>query len=125
MHFLFVVFYSCFGVSLPVLLAMISLLMVHKIFSVEPLVNNWAVVAGDPAYMHGQEAQHRNHLIHLQQDCIPGQHCLICVSKKLQQWSLYEVIEDIMPFVLNTKQLVWLLSYEENSFGCFLNKLKF
>ena len=24
--------------------------------------------------------------------------------KKLQQWSLYEVIEDILPIVLNTKQ---------------------
>ena len=24
--------------------------------------------------------------------------------KKLQQWSLYEVIEDILPFVFNTKQ---------------------
>ena len=48
--------------------------------------------------------------------------------KKLQQWSLYEVIEDIMPFVLNTKRPlsdIWLLSYEQNSFGCFLNKLKF
>ena len=48
--------------------------------------------------------------------------------KKLQQWSLYEVIEDIMPFVLNTKRPlsdIWLPSYEQNSFGCFLNKLKF
>ena len=48
--------------------------------------------------------------------------------KKPQQWSLYEVIRDILPFVLNTKwplSDIWLLSYEPNSFGCFLNKLKF
>ena len=47
--------------------------------------------------------------------------------KMLQQWSLYEVIEDILPFVLNTKHPlsnVWLLSYEQNSFGCILTKLK-
>ena len=48
--------------------------------------------------------------------------------KKLQQWSLHDVIEDIMPFVLNTKRPlsdIWLPSYEQNSFGCFLTKLKF
>ena len=48
--------------------------------------------------------------------------------KKLQQWSLYEVIEDILPFVLNIKQPlsdIWLLSYKQNTFGCFLKKLKF
>ena len=42
--------------------------------------------------------------------------------KKLQQWSLYEVIEDTLPFVLNTKRPlsdIWLLSYKQNSFGCF------
>ena len=42
--------------------------------------------------------------------------------KKLQQWSLYEVIEDIMLIVLNTKRPlsdIWLLSYKQNSFGCF------
>ena len=42
--------------------------------------------------------------------------------KKLQQWSLYEVIEDIMPFVLNTKRPlrdIWLLRYKQNTFGCF------
>ena len=42
--------------------------------------------------------------------------------KKLQQWSLYEVIEDIMPFVLNTKRplsVIWLLRYKQNTFGCF------
>ena len=49
------------------------------------------------------------------------------IIKKLQQWSLYEVIEDILPFVLNTKRPlsdIWLLSYKQNSFGCFLTKLK-
>ena len=43
--------------------------------------------------------------------------------KKLQQWALYEVIEDILPLVLNTKRPlsdIWLLSYEQNNFGCFL-----
>ena len=42
--------------------------------------------------------------------------------KKLQQWSLYEVIEDILSFVLNTKRPlsdIWLLRYKQNSFGCF------
>ena len=38
-------------------------------------------------------------------------YCFFCCFitqfvKKLQQWSLHEVIEDILPFVLNTK---WLL----------------
>ena len=35
--------------------------------------------------------------------------------KNLHQWSLYEVIEDILPFGLNTKwplRDIWLLSYE-------------
>ena len=48
--------------------------------------------------------------------------------KKLQQWSLYDVIEDILPFVLNTKRPlsdIWLVSYKQNSFGCFLKILKF
>ena len=48
--------------------------------------------------------------------------------KELQQWSLYEVIEDILPFVLNTKRPlsdIWLVSYKQNSFGCFLKKWKF
>ena len=48
--------------------------------------------------------------------------------KKLQQWPLYEVIEDIMPFVLNTKRPlsdIWLLSYEQNSFGYFKKKSEF
>ena len=47
---------------------------------------------------------------------------LILLVKKLRQWSLYEVIEDILPFVLNTKRPlsnIWLLSYKQNSFGCF------
>ena len=42
--------------------------------------------------------------------------------KKLQQWSLYEVIEDILPVVLNTQRSLsnfWLLRYKQNSFGCF------
>ena len=42
--------------------------------------------------------------------------------KKLQQWSLYEVMEDILPIVLNTKRPlsdIWLLRYKQNSFGCF------
>ena len=40
--------------------------------------------------------------------------------KKLQQWSLYEVIEDILPFVLNTKRPlsdIWLLRYKQNGFA--------
>ena len=44
----------------------------------------------------------------------------------LQQWSLYEVIEDILPFVLNTKRPlsdIWLLIYRQNTFGCFLKKI--
>ena len=48
--------------------------------------------------------------------------------KKLHQWSLHEVIEDILLFVLNTKRPlsdIWLLSYEQNSFGCIMKKLKF
>ena len=47
--------------------------------------------------------------------------------KMLQQWSLYEVIKDILPFILNIKRPlsdIWLLSYKQNSFGCFLKKLK-
>ena len=45
--------------------------------------------------------------------------------KKLQQWSLYEVIEDILLFVLNTKRPlsdIWLQSYKQNSFGWFCEK---
>ena len=48
--------------------------------------------------------------------------------KKLQQWALYEVIEDILPFVLNTKRLlsvIWLLRYKQNSFGCFEKNSEF
>ena len=48
--------------------------------------------------------------------------------KKLQQWSSDEVIEDILPFVLNTKRPlsdIWLLRYKQNNFGCFRKKLKF
>ena len=42
--------------------------------------------------------------------------------KKLHQWSLYDVIEDILPLVLSTKRPlcdIWLLRYKQNSFGCF------
>ena len=45
--------------------------------------------------------------------------------KKLQQWSFYEVIEDPLPFVLNTKRPmsdIWLLRCKQNSFGCFCKK---
>merc|ERR1712081_129278 len=48
--------------------------------------------------------------------------------KKLQQWSLFEMIEDILPFVLNTKRPlsdIWLLRYKQNSFGCFREKSQF
>merc|ERR1711954_8400 len=48
--------------------------------------------------------------------------------KKLQQWSLYEVIEDILPFVLNTKwplSDIWLLRYKQNKFGCFIRISEF
>ena len=48
--------------------------------------------------------------------------------KKLQQWPLYEVKEDILPFVLNTKRLlsdIWLLRYKQNSFGCFRKNSEF
>ena len=47
--------------------------------------------------------------------------------KKLQQWSLSQVIKDILPFVLNTKwplSDIWLLRYKQNSFGCFFNLFK-
>ena len=48
--------------------------------------------------------------------------------KKLRQWYLCEVKEDILPFVLNTKRPlsdIWLASYKQNSFGYFLKKFKF
>ena len=48
--------------------------------------------------------------------------------KMLQQWSLYNVIEDILPFVLNTKRPlsdIWLLSYKQNSFGCYSKTFSF
>ena len=38
----------------------------------------------------------------------------------LYKWSLYEVIEDILPFVLNTKEPLsdtWLLRFKQNSFA--------
>ena len=49
--------------------------------------------------------------------------CFIAqLVKKLQQWFLYEVKEDILPIVLNTKRPlsnICLLRYKQNSFGCF------
>ena len=42
--------------------------------------------------------------------------------KKLQKWSLYEVIKNILPFVLNTKQPlsdIWLPSYKQTILGVF------
>ena len=55
--------------------------------------------------------------------------CFIAqLVKSLQQRCLYKGIEDILPLVLNTKRPlsdIWLPSYEQNSFGCFLKKLKF
>ena len=47
---------------------------------------------------------------------------------KLHQWSLYDVIENILPIVFNTKRPlsdIRLLSYKQNSFWCFLKKWKF
>ena len=47
--------------------------------------------------------------------------------KEIQKWPLYEVKEDILLFVLNTKlplSDIWLLSYKQNSFGFFLKKFK-
>ena len=43
--------------------------------------------------------------------------------KNLQQWSLYVVIEDILPFVLNTKRPlsnIWFLRSKKNNFGCLI-----
>ena len=48
--------------------------------------------------------------------------------EKLQQWSLSEVIKDILPIVLNTKRPpsdIWLLRYKQNSFGCFRKNSEF
>ena len=36
-------------------------------------------------------------------------------------------VEDILSFVLNTKRPlsdIWLLSYKQNSFGCFFDKIE-
>ena len=44
------------------------------------------------------------------------------LEKKVQRWSLYEVIEDILPFVLNIEwplSDICLLTYEKDCFGCF------
>ena len=48
--------------------------------------------------------------------------------KKLQQWSLNEVIKDILTSGLNTKgplSNIWLLRYKQNHFGCFQKNSKF
>ena len=48
--------------------------------------------------------------------------------KKLHQCSFYEVIEDILLFVLNTKRLLsdmWLLRYKQNKLGRFRKKQNF
>ena len=48
--------------------------------------------------------------------------------KKLQQWSLFEMIEDILPFVLNRKRPlsdICLLRYKQNSFGSFQKNSEF
>ena len=49
--------------------------------------------------------------------------CFIAqLVKMLQLWSLYDVIEDTLPFVLNTKRPlsdIWLMRYKQNSFRCF------
>ena len=45
----------------------------------------------------------------------------------LQQWSLNDVMEGILPFVLNTKRPLsdnWLLSYKQTNFESFWIKLK-
>ena len=49
------------------------------------------------------------------------------LTQKLQWWSLYEMIEDILPFVLDTERPLtdsWLSRYEQNSFGCNLQNCK-
>ena len=48
--------------------------------------------------------------------------------KKLHQWYLYEVIEDILLFVLSTTwplSNIWLTRYKQNGFGCFCKKSEF
>ena len=56
-------------------------------------------------------------------------YCFITqLVEKLHQWPLYEVKEDILPFVFNTKRPLsdnWLLRYKQNSFGCFRKKSEF
>ena len=49
-------------------------------------------------------------------------------SKKATALVFNEVIEDILPFVLNTKRSlseIWLLRYKKNSFGCFQKNSEF
>ena len=48
--------------------------------------------------------------------------------RKLHKWSLYEMIKDILPFVLNTKRPlgdIWLLRFKQNNFGCFWKNSEF
>ena len=48
--------------------------------------------------------------------------------KNLRQGSLYDVIKNILTFILNAKQPlsdIWLLSFEQISFGVFLKTFKF
>ena len=49
--------------------------------------------------------------------------------KNIRQVSLYDVIKNILTFILNTKRPlsdIWLLSYDQNSFGVvFLKTFKF
>ena len=57
----------------------------------------------------------------------PGIHRYPKMDKCASWAALYEVIEDIITFVLNTKRPlsdIWLLRYKQNSFGCFWEKLK-
>ena len=49
------------------------------------------------------------------------------LTQKPKQWSLYEVIEGILLFILNTKRPlsnILLLRYKQNSFGCFRKKFR-
>ena len=42
------------------------------------------------------------------------------IVKKLHQWSVYAVIEDILPFIMNIKRPlsnIWLLRYKQNIFS--------
>ena len=52
----------------------------------------------------------------------------LLLVKNPKKWSLNKVMEDILPFVLNTKPPlsdIWLLRYKQNRFGCFREKSQF